>query len=603
MKRTRNFVSNFTRSKKPKLIKPKSYAPVKREVVSATHVFNHVLNDPLVDWLKNLSRRGTRSSSVYTEATGFTNFILKKGVEFESKLVEHIREEIGDVVTVSDYITNESCKKAIKLIKEGVPILHSVPVKNKYNSTQGIIDLLVRSDHLNCLVEESALAPDEVVKKAAKLDGPYHYVVVDIKFSTLPLRADGVHLLNAGKFPAYKSQAWIYNQAVGHIQGYTPPYAFILGRRWRCTKSSVTEKSFSCLNKLGRIDYKKVDNIYKEKTRKAINWVREVKRDGRNWSVNPPSRVELYPNMCIDSGKWNVEKRKIADRIGEITDIWHVGVKHRNKALEKGIKSWKDPECTSTALSFRGKRSAIVDKIMAINRQNKDVMWPGKIQSRLYNWHEKTNEVYVDFETLSDMFCGFDSLPRQEKTDMIFMIGVGWEAEGSWKYKCFLCNAANHSEEYRIMDNFNKFISDMGNPKIYYWCAEERFWGAAENRQFDRACIDGDTERKERISDTWKNKKWCDLYKLFYEEPIVIKDSFNFGLKSIAKAMKKHKMINVSLESNCSSGLTAMVKAWECYSTRKDPVDTKLMRDIVKYNEFDCKVMWEIIECFRKHHL
>ena len=144
-----------------------------------------------------------------------------------------------------------------------------------------------------------------------------------------------------------------------------------MGRRWRCTKSSVTEKSFSCLNKLGRIDYKKVDNIYKEKTRKAINWVREVKRDGRNWSVNPPSRVELYPNMCIDSGKWNVEKRKIADRIGEITDIWQVGVKHRNKALEKGIKSWKDPECTSTALSFRGKRSSIVDKIMAINRQKK----------------------------------------------------------------------------------------------------------------------------------------------------------------------------------------------------------------------------------------
>ena len=31
MKRTRNFVSNFTRSKKPKLVKPKSYAPVKRE--------------------------------------------------------------------------------------------------------------------------------------------------------------------------------------------------------------------------------------------------------------------------------------------------------------------------------------------------------------------------------------------------------------------------------------------------------------------------------------------------------------------------------------------------------------------------------------------
>lgn len=603
MKRAANFVSNFTRSKKPRLVEPKPYKPVKREVVSATHVFNHVLNDPLVDWLKNLSRRGTRRTSVYTEADGFTNFILKKGIEFEEKLVQHINETVGNVVKVSEYITTDTCKEAIDLIKRGVPILHSVPVKNKYNSTQGVIDLLVRSDYLNLLVDDMCLSPDEESKKAAKLSGDYHYVVIDIKFSTLPLRADGVHLLNAGKFPAYKSQAWIYTQAVGHIQGYTPPYAFIMGRRWRCTKGSVTEKSFSCLNRLGRIDYKNIDSIYKDKTRKAINWVRDVKRNGNKWSVNPPSRIELYPNMCIDSGKWNEEKKKIAERIGEMTNIWYVGVKHRNKAIKNGVKSWKDPNCNTEAMGMKGKRSSIIDKIMKINRQSTDLIWPAKIKSRIYDWHVRANEVYVDFETLSDMFCDFDSLPRQEKTDMIFMIGVGWITEGKWNYKCFLCNDSTHNEEYRIMDNFNRFLVSMGNPKIYYWCAEDRFWNAAENRQFDRACCDGDTERKDRISDTWKEKKWCDLYKLFYQEPIVVKDSFNFGLKSIAKAMKKHKMINVKLESNCSSGLTAMVKAWECYSTSSDPVDTKLMKDIVKYNEFDCKVMWEIIECFRNHHL
>ena len=36
--------------------------------------------------------------------------------------------------------------------------------------------------------------------------------------------------------------------------------------------------------------------------------------------------------MCVDSGKWNVEKEKIADRIGEMTNIWYVGVKQRNIA-------------------------------------------------------------------------------------------------------------------------------------------------------------------------------------------------------------------------------------------------------------------------------
>ena len=86
---------------------------------------------------------------------------------------------------VSEYITTDTCKEAIDLIKRGVPILHSVPVKNKYNSTQGVIDLLVRSDYLNLLVDDVCLSPDEESKKAAKLSGDYHYVVIDIKFSTL----------------------------------------------------------------------------------------------------------------------------------------------------------------------------------------------------------------------------------------------------------------------------------------------------------------------------------------------------------------------------------------------------------------------------------
>lgn len=603
MKRAANFVSNFTRSKKPRLVQGQSYEKKTRPVVSATHTFNYMLNDPLVDWLKALSRRGTRQTPVYTDSTGFTNFILKKGIEFEDKLIGYIRENIADVVTVSSYINDENCKKAIKLINEGVPILHSVPVKNKYNSTQGIIDLLVRSDYINKLVDVDPLSEKETVVKASKLNGDYHYIVIDIKFCTLPLRADGIHLLNSGKFPAYKTQTWIYTQAVGHIQGYTPPYAFIMGRRWQSRKDCVTERSFSCLNRLGRIDYSKIDQIYKLKTRKAIQWVRDVKRDGQKWSVNPPSRNELYPNMCVDSGKWNVEKKKIADRIGEMTNIWYVGVKHRNHAIHKGVTSWKDPNCNVETLNLKGNRSKIIQKIIDINRQDKDLMWPNKIKSRMYDWHKPENEVFVDFETLSDMFCSFDKLPYQEKTDMIFMIGVGWIKEGKWNYKCFLCNDANYTEEYRIMDDFNNFMIAMGNPKIYYWCAEHRFWNAAECRQFDRACQLEDTERKDRISDSWQGKKWCDLYKLFYSEPIVIKDSFNFGLKSIAKAMKKHKMIDVSLQSNCSSGLTAMVKAWECYNSSRDPVDTKLMRDIVKYNEFDCKVMWEIIDCFRKCHL
>ena len=174
-----------TRSKRPRLVVP--LFRKQPRLVSATHVHNYMLNDTLVDWLKCRNRRGTRSTPVYSSNTGFTNFILKQGIQFETELIKYMNNKGVNIVTVSDVITDESCEKAISLMKEGVPVLHSVPVRNNYNRTQGIIDLLVRSDHLGHIVSHNPLLPSDYTKKASKLNGNYHYVVVDIKFSTLPL--------------------------------------------------------------------------------------------------------------------------------------------------------------------------------------------------------------------------------------------------------------------------------------------------------------------------------------------------------------------------------------------------------------------------------
>ena len=117
-------------------------------------------------------------------------------------------------------------------MKQGVPIIHSAPLSNKKNKTYGIADLLVRSDYLNQLVDVPIDLPDG---RATKLNTDYYYVVIDIKYQTLKLKSDGLHLLNNNSIRAYKAQTWIYNQALGNIQGYTPSCAYILGRRWNYT--------------------------------------------------------------------------------------------------------------------------------------------------------------------------------------------------------------------------------------------------------------------------------------------------------------------------------------------------------------------------------
>ena len=93
----------------------------------------------------------------------------------------------------------------------------------------------------------------------------------------------------------------------------------------------------------------------------------------------------------------------------------------------------------------------------------------------------------------------------------------------------------------------------------------------------------------------------CELFK---QEPIVIKDCFKFGLKPIAKAMYKHGLIHTKLESECSSGMTAMVKAWNCYkdSDNSNPSTCSVMQDIAKYNKFDVSVLEDILTYLRKNH-
>ena len=597
MKRQVPNVSNFTRSKKPRLNLP-LIKPVK-PWVTPTQLRNYMMKDPLVDWLKLHQRR---ENTNHSNRDVFLTYIMNQGIEFENKLIQYINNNIINIVTVSPYITDESVKKTIELMKSGTPIIHSAPVTNRYNKTRGVIDLLVRSDFLYKLLEECPLTEEEMTIRAPKLGTNYHYVVIDIKFSTLPLRANGKNILNSNSYPAYKTQLWIYNKAIGYIQGYTPRYAYILGRRWKYTSKGIIYRNYTCLNKLGVIDYQTVDKCYIEETSKALKWVRDNKMNGHNWSVSPPSRPELYPNMCVQSASnWQKIKEEIADDIGEITNIWYCGIKHRNIGFQNSIKSWRDPRCTSNNIGMNGVRSNIIDKILDINRQNVDKIWPKSIKSNILNWKTTENEIFVDFETISDIFTNFSDLPRQNPIDMIFMIGVYWQSNRNQYYSCFICNKLTYQEEYRIMNDFDRFINKLGNPKIWYWVAEKRLWKRSENRQFEHTISLVDEETRNNILN-WNNVKWTDLCDLFKDVPIVIKDCFKFKLKAIAKAMYNHGLITTKLDSKCESGLTASIKAWNEYQQSSSPINSVTMLDIIKYNTFDCQVLYEILTYLRKNH-
>ena len=562
---------------------------------AATKTRNYVIKDHLVDVLKiqkistNKIKKPTNSNSTLLQESGNI---------FETNVIQYINDHIHKVRFVSDTITPQSCKKTIEYMEKGYPFIHSAPVRNDDNRTHGIIDLLVRSDYLNKLIDDCPLTDKDLVKPSV-FSNKFHYLVIDIKFCTIPLASNRINILNSGNFPAYKSQLFVYNEAIGLIQNYISRYAFILGRNWNCNKGEGNVSN-SCLNKLGTIDFKEYDRQYIETTIKAIAWVEDVYKNGHSWSTNPPSKPELYPNMCKDSYEWNKEKTNIATDINEITCVWNCGVKQRNHAFEHGVTNWTDNRLNSSlmGMSKDSNKGKIIDAILSINQQQTDLIRPNKIQSNMFDWkNTHTNELFVDFETISDIFNNCDKITDTKSVNTIFMIGVGFiDINNKWQYKQFLCNKPSMEEEFKIMNDFQNFIKSFNDTKIFFWSAEKNFWNQSVKKQL--------SAENQNIISSWKIDNWYDLSYLFKQEPIVVKNCLNFKLKSIAKSMKNNKLINTELKSECTNGLQAQTFAWKYYNLiQNDDVRTTIINDISVYNEFDCKILYDLIIYLRTNHI
>tara|TARA_B100000401_G_scaffold410587_1_gene328764 strand:+ start:551 stop:2365 length:1815 start_codon:yes stop_codon:yes gene_type:complete len=594
-------VAMNTRSKKPRLVAAISNNFNKRNIpwISATKTYNYMVKDSIVDWFK-LCGKKERSFSNDFEYTheSFSNFLMKKGVEFEKEIIKFLNSK-HKVITVSEYYNVDKVEETIRHMKDGIPIIHSAPIYNKRNNTFGIIDLLVRSDYFEEMFNISPITNDEKSIPAPKLQTPFHYRVVDIKYSSLHLSANGTNILNQGKIPAYKAQLCIYNDALTNIQGYDSQKAYLLGRRCNYTSKGDSFFNNSCLDRLGVIDFNDFDKSYVDTTKDAIKWYRNVLKYGIKWDVLNPTNLNMYPNMCVDSGIWNNKKEKLANELGDITMLWQCGVKHRQKAFEHGVKSWRDTRCNSEVLGLGKKYGRIVDNIIKINRDSHELISPKKIDNHDFDWSTfSENDLFVDFETFNDVCKPLTTIPIQDRFEIIYMIGVGYVKDNKWVYKSFTCKSPSYEEEYNVIDDFMKFVNSYSkNPRIIYWHAEKSFWKRAVEKQ-----LSVNSENRRNILSNWKLDDWFDLCQFFRENSIVIKGCFGFGLKPISQKMREYGMINTYMESECKNGMMAMVKAWRCYNTSSDPVNAPIMRDIMKYNEFDCKVLWDILTYLRKNH-
>ena len=627
-----------------------SYENKCNEWVSATKIRNFLLSDPVLDWYSlyheklgfNNNNEKTDINSVLkkkndrAKENGNLSILFELGNKFEDEVIKYLKKEyagnIKCVVNSREEINENKMNETLQYMKEGVPIIEQAMLYNYDNKTFGVADILVRSDWVNKIIDSKPMTLSEETIKAPNLNGNYHYIVIDIKWTSLPLCADGYHIRNSGRFAAYKGQLAIYNAVVGQLQGYTPDKAYILAKSWKYIKRKKHYEGYNCFDVLGVIDYSGFDEQFIKKTVDAIQWIRNVRANGHTWKCDPPSVYELYPNMCnsYDSPFHRVKKEH-SKKIKELTSLWYVGPKNREIGHSNNIYKYTDPNCNAEALGIKGEKiGPVLNQMININRNGDDniKIRPRVIANDIKGWQTKVDiEFFVDFESVNTMFytqrTNMDITNSKSISDMIFLVGIGYEEDNVYKYQKFYLNELTLKDEKRVLDQFHDFIESKikshmqkYNIKSRRLCTPKIFhWAPAEITMMQHANI--------RHLQKWKswvdNISWVDYCKVFKSEPIVIKGVMGFGLKEIAKKMHEYGMIETSWsESEVSNGLDALIKSAEYYDfmdkyNKADDIvkisknveyrkHVKLFSDIIQYNMEDCKVVWEIVNYFRNNH-
>lgn len=524
------------------------------------------------------------------------DFIKNQGNLFEQDILKFLQNYLGEdrIINIGGNKNNSKSEDkylaTLEAINSKIPVIYSGVVRSERDKLYGIPDLLIRSDWLPKLTDNIKSTTNEI-----------HYVVVDIKYTTLPFRVDETHLLNKSWIPAYKAQLWIYNHCLTEMQNYDAGKAYILGRRWR-VENEVNNFYF---DKFAIIDYSNVDKHYNQTTLKAIDWVKICKsKDARNWDIlnYPLVREELYPNMSNKHDQpWSELKKKICEKTHDITEMWMLGTKHRNNAHAKKVYSWKDKKCSLDKLGINPKSKTYntINQMISINRQKRDKIRPKRIKTKIvkdWEWKKKKGlEIYVDFETSNACFFEMPDEPFGNDSQILFMIGVGYLDGNRWIYKHFTVDRLTNSEEIRICNNFIDWVAKLArkykttNVNLIHWSSFERImW----NKKVIEYELDEQLEYK-----------WRDMIDLFKAEPIVINGCIGFGLKNIASKLYEYGFISTKWSSSCIDGLSAMIIIAKCNSRLGDNdklSDLEPVRDIIEYNKIDVKILMDILTMLRK---
>lgn len=549
---------------------------------SASKTRNYLLDDPLIDYLKykNVNPEVKQSVTIgtgnnrkrgYSETFG--EQLMNNGNNFELSVMDHIKNRIDkkDYIMIGESYEASNISKYIltlKAINDGIGVIYQPVLWNSSNKTFGCADIIIKSSMARQLFPDYDTNYDDET-----------YEVYDIKWSTISVLTGTNNLNNDKTAKTYKSQLWIYTKALNKMTGKKISTAYIIGKKYKRAKvnnegSTYTEAENNPFNELACVNFKnEKDNI--KKFKEGIKWLKEIKTN-KQLCYDPPNDIRLYPNMKNHDTEYHDIKKDLAQRNKEITMLFNVGVKHRNNALKHDIKTSDDPNLTTEILGLKkSMTTSLIDNIIEVNKDTCE-------ENIIYNdmtdcgkWKKSKIRCYLDIEAISTTVYDI----AHHKPNYIFMIGVGVVINNVWSFKVFTTDNLLQESETKIVTDFNKYINNIASKNrvkhipIFHWASYEKT----------------NLLPLLKLNDKFQFHDMCKWVK---DNGICVKGAYDFKLKNYVKALHKNKMINIEWPDGISDGINAMNTAYNYYT--HDIGDREVITDVEKYNEIDCKSMFEI---------
>ncbi len=568
--------------------------------INESKIRNYIINDTLTDWLD-------LHGHIKYEREPFNPFTLMKFTKtgkFKTKILQEIEKIYLKKSKRLPYFNNYHIDLVLKTqeyMKAGIPVIIQGMISDKETNTYTTIDLMIRSDYIQKIFDKYRLKVD-IKEGASTYSRNWFYVSFSLRYKILSLLSDGRSLSDDFITKMYKAQLTFQNELLGKVQGYTPSFAFLIGNGWSVNKNGKKIKKIKDWKKLGYLNFKEKDKHYIDDIKDALVWYRDVEKNGHKWKVSPkPSRNELYPLIFSSqsSGGWSKVKKHLAHKLNDISLLWQVGPKVREKAHKQGIYSWDDEDLTPEVLGIKSdsEKGILLQKIIDINKMKRTKVLPKKITYNLNNWKNQNKvEFYVDFETLNSLYGG---------RPIIYLIGLTVVIPSSVAKRygtnnrkrdySFVADSLTKGQEYAIIEQWiNQMHSvyrkyDLSSDNVNIYC-----WSQAENN-----FLKGARERHNKQNSKKWNIKFTDVMEIFKKGQVVVNGSLSgFGLKSISTALYNNGLIPLKYDSKCTSGEISMASALSYYEHKLQ----EEMDDIIKYNTLDCQVIYEILTYLRKNH-